>query len=180
MMPPSWIVLASVYSAYPTSFSPLYLALIGAPVSALGRIALMILSSKMRRFMERKRKNSLDTIGKYLAGKRYAYFALSPVFALGPLPRHMLFIGYGIMRARTFASIVRGFRIGQVISYFVLISVSVITFKPFLGSFSDHIAGMLALDSIGLLSVIVFATLDWEKAIIERKLAFIKPRLRNH
>lgn len=180
MMPPSWIVLASIYSAYPTSFSPLYLALIGASASAIGRFALMILSSKMRRFMGNKRKNSLDIIGKYLAGKRYAYFALSLIFALGPLPSNMLFIGYGMMRARTFASIFLGFWIGRVISYFVLISVSVIAFKPFLGLFSDHIAGMLALDSIGLLSVIIFATVNWEKMIIERKLVFIKPRLRNH
>jgi membrane protein YqaA with SNARE-associated domain len=178
MMPPSWIVLASIYSAFP-SFNPLYLALVGAIASTTGRFALMLVSSKMRRFMGQKRKNSLDTIEKYLAGKKYAYFILSLIFALGPLPSNMLFIGYGMMRARTF-SIFLGFGIGRMISYLVLISITAMAFKPFLGLFSDHLVGILALDSLGLLSVIAFAAVDWEKMIIERKIVFIRPSFRNH
>jgi uncharacterized membrane protein YdjX (TVP38/TMEM64 family) len=177
MMPPSWIVLASIYSAFP-SFNPLYLALVGATASAAGRFALMLASSRMRRFMGQKRKNSLDAIEKYLAGKKYAYFILSLIFALGPLPSNMLFIGYGMMKARTF-SIFLGFWIGRVISYAVLISVTAMAFKPFLGLFSDHLVGILALDSLGLLSVVAFAAVDWEKMIIERKLVFIRPSFRN-
>ncbi|HEX6561313.1 MAG TPA: hypothetical protein VF016_04725 [Nitrososphaera sp.] len=177
MMPPSWIVLASIYSAFP-SFNPLYLALVGATASAAGRFALMLASSKMRRFMGQKRKNSLDAIEKYLAGKKYAYFILSLIFALGPLPSNMLFIGYGMMKARTF-SIFLGFWIGRVVSYAVLISVTAMAFKPFLGLFSDHLVGILALDSLGLLSVVAFAAVDWEKMIIERKLVFIRPSFRN-
>ena len=177
MMPPSWIVLASIYSAFP-SFNPLYLALVGATASAAGRFALMLTSSRMRRFMGQKRKNSLDAIEKYLAGKKYAYFILSLIFALGPLPSNMLFIGYGMMKARTF-SIFLGFWIGRVVSYAVLISVTAMAFKPFLGLFSDHLVGILALDSLGLLSVVAFAAVDWEKMIIERKLVFIRPSFRN-
>lgn len=177
MMPPSWIVLASIYSAFP-SFNPLYLALVGATASAAGRFALMLASSKMRRFMGQKRKNSLDAIEKYLAGKKYAYFILSLIFALGPLPSNMLFIGYGMMKARTF-SIFLGFWIGRVVSYAVLIFVTAMAFKPFLGLFSDHLVGILALDSLGLLSVVAFAAVDWEKMIIERKLVFIRPSFRN-
>ncbi|MEO9362623.1 MAG: hypothetical protein ABI348_01865 [Nitrososphaera sp.] len=178
MMPPSWIVLASIYSAFP-SFNPLYLALVGATASAAGRFALMLASSRMRRFMGQKRKNSLDAIEKYLAGKKYAYFILSLIFALGPLPSNMLFIGYGMMKARTF-SIFLGFWIGRVVSYAMLISVTAMAFKPFLGLFSDHLVGILALDSLGLLSVVAFAAVDWEKMIIERKLVFIRPSFRNH
>jgi hypothetical protein len=90
----------------------------------------------------------------------------------------MLFIGYGMMKARTF-SIFLGFWIGRVISYAVLISVTAMAFKPFLGLFSDHLVGILALDSLGLLSVVAFAAVDWEKMIIERKLVFIRPSFRN-
>jgi hypothetical protein len=178
MMPPSWIVLASIYSAFP-SFNPLYLALVGASASAAGRFGLMLASSKMQRFMGQKRKSSLAAIENYLSGKKYAYFILSLIFALGPLPSNMLFIGYGMMKSRA-AGIFVGFWIGRAVSYFVLISLSAVAFRPFLGMFSDHIIGALALDSLGLLSVVAFATVDWEKMIIERKLVFIRPSFRNH
>lgn len=178
MMPPSWIVLASIYSAFP-SFNPLYLALVGATASAAGRFALMLASSKMQRFMGQKRKSSLATIENYLSGKKYAYFILSLVFALGPLPSNMLFIGYGMMKSKALG-IFLGFWIGRAVSYFVLISISTVAFRPFLGMFSDHLVGILALDSLGLLSVVAFATVDWEKAIIERKLVFIKPSFKNN
>lgn len=177
LMPPSWIVLASIYSAYP-SFHPAYLAVIGATGSAAGRFVLLLISSKTRRFMSEKRRASLDVLGRYLAGKKYAYFLVSLIFALGPLPSNMLFIGFGIIKART-AGIFLGFWIGRAISYFVLVSISSVAFRPFLHLFSSHFTGMIALDSLGLLSVFAFATVDWEKLIIERKLIFNRPRFRS-
>lgn len=176
LMPPSWIVLSSIYAAYP-SLNPLYLALIGATASTLGRIVLMLLSSKTRNLMGEKRKQSLDAIGKYLNGKKYAYFIVSFIFALGPLPSNMLFIGYGIIKAKT-AGMFIGFWIGRAISYSVLISISSAAFKPFIENFSNHIFGVLALDVIGIFSVIAFATVDWEMLIIKRRVVFIKPHIR--
>jgi uncharacterized membrane protein YdjX (TVP38/TMEM64 family) len=177
LMPPSWMVLASIYAAFP-AFNPLYLALIGATASTLGRFVLMLLSSKTRNLMGEKRKRSLDAIAKYLEGKKYAYFIISLIFAIGPLPSNMLFIGYGIIKART-AGIFLGFWIGRSISYFVLISISSVAFKPLIDVFSNHLIGIIVLDMAGVASVVAFAMVDWEMLIIKRKIVFMKPRFRN-
>ena len=176
LMPPTWIVLASIAAGYP-SFSPLLLALAGATASVAGRFALLILSSGSRKIMSEKRRNSLDAISRYLKGKKYGYFIVSFIFALGPLPSNILFIGYGIMKTRT-AGMFIGFWLGRVISYFVLISVFSVAFKPVIDIFYDRLVGIALLDSVGIASVIAFACVDWEKLIIERKVVFLKPSLR--
>ena len=177
LMPPSWIVLSSFYIAYPT-LNPLYLSLIGATAATAGRFLLALLSSAGRRFLGEQRKKSLDTIGKYLGSKRYGYFLVSFIFALGPLPSNMLFITYGIIKARTFGMFF-GFWSGRLIAYFVMISVSPIAFKPFIDLFTDRVYGIILFDLLGILSVVAFASVDWEKLIMERKLVFIRPKFRN-
>jgi uncharacterized membrane protein YdjX (TVP38/TMEM64 family) len=176
LMPPSWLVLASVYVANP-SFDPLYLSLLGATGSTAGRFLLTYMSSTGRRFIGEQRKTSLDAIGKYLKSKRYGYFLISFLFAIGPLPSNILFITYGIIKVRTVGMFV-GFWLGRVIAYFVMISVSPAVFRPFIDLFTNELYGIILFDSLGILSVIIFASVDWQKLIMERKLVFIRPRFR--
>lgn len=176
LVPPTWIVLASFHAAYP-SFDPLYLALVGSTASVTGRFALMLLSSRSTRLMSAKRRTSLETIGKYLAGKKYAYFITSFLFALSPLPSNILFIGYGIMKRRSVGMFL-GFWIGRVIAYFVMISASSVAFRPILNLFGENLVGIVAIDSLGLASIVVFACIDWEMLIMKRRLVFVKPTLR--
>ncbi len=176
LMPPSWVVLASVYVAYPT-FDPLYLSLIGATGATGGRFLLTYISSTGRKFIGEQRKTSLDAIGQYLKNKRYGFFLISFLFAIGPLPSNILFITYGIIKARTVGMFV-GFWLGRVIAYFVMISVSPVIFRPFIDLFTNEIYGIILFDLLGILSVIIFASIDWKKLIVERKLVFIRPRFR--
>ncbi|MFQ5941405.1 MAG: hypothetical protein ACE5KA_06895 [Nitrososphaerales archaeon] len=176
LMPPSWLVLASFYVAYP-SLDPLYLSFIGATGATAGRFLLTYISSIGRRFISEQRKTSLDTIGKYLKSKRYGYFLISFIFAIGPLPSNVLFITYGIIKART-VGMFAGFWLGRVVAYFVMISISPVVFRPFIDLFTNQIYGIILFDSIGILSVLVFASIDWQKLIIDRKLVFIRPRFR--
>ena len=176
LMPPSWMVLASVYVAYPT-FDPLYLSLIGATGATGGRFLLTYMSSAGRKFIGEQRKTSLDAIGQYLKNKRYGFFLISFLFAIGPLPSNILFITYGIIKART-VGMFAGFWLGRVIAYFVMISVSPVVFRPFIDLFTDEIYGIILFDLLGILSVIIFASIDWRKLIVERKLVFIRPRFR--
>ena len=176
LMPPSWMVLVSFYVAYP-SLDPLHLSLIGATTATCGKFLLTYISSKGRRFIGEQRRASLDVLGRYLSGKKYVYFLASFIFALGPLPSNLLFITYGIIRARTFGMFL-GFWSGRVIAYFVMISISSIAIKPFIELFANEIYGIIIFDSLGVVSVIVFASVDWQKLIMERKLVFIRPRFR--
>ncbi len=176
LVPPTWIVLASFYSAYP-SFDPIYLALVGSTGSVAGRFALTLISSKSTRLMGERRRRSLETIGKYLAGKKYAYFITSLLFALSPLPSNTLFIGYGLMKRRT-VGMFFGFWIGRVIAYFVMISVASMAFTPFLELFSENLLGMAIIDSLGLASVVAFACVDWEMLIVKRRVVFVRPRIK--
>jgi hypothetical protein len=176
LMPPSWVVLASLYVAYPT-FDPLYLSLLGATGATGGRFLLTYMSSAGRKFIGEQRKTSLDAIGQYLKNKRYGFFLISFLFAITPLPSNILFITYGIIKARTVGMFV-GFWLGRVIAYFVMISVSPVVFRPFIDLFTEEIYGIILFDSLGMLSVIIFASIDWQKLIVERKLVFIRPRFR--
>jgi hypothetical protein len=176
LMPPSWVVLASLYIAYPT-FDPLYLSLLGATGATGGRFLLTYMSSVGRKFIGEQRKTSLDAIGQYLKNKRYGFFLISFLFAIGPLPSNILFITYGIIKARTVGMFV-GFWLGRVIAYFVMISVSPVVFRPFIDLFTEEIYGIILFDSLGMFSVIIFASIDWRKLIVERKLVFIRPRFR--
>lgn len=173
MMPPSWLVLASLFLLFP-SLSPLYLAIIGATASTLGRFGLTYLGSAGRVFMGSGRKTSLDSLHGFLSKNRYSYFILSLAFAIIPVSSNMLFIAYGLMKARNFGMFL-GFWIGRAVTYFVLIAAAPIFLKPVVDLFSNQLTGVIVVDAAGLLSIIAFALVDWRKLIMKRKLVFIKP-----
>ena len=101
LMPPTWIVLSSLYAADPAGFDPLALALVGATGATAGRMILKRASGAFRRFAPPGQRSRLDAIGSYLNGKRYGYAAASFLFAATPLPSNMLFVAYGLMGAET-------------------------------------------------------------------------------
>lgn len=175
LVPPTWVVLAGIHAAYP-SHDVLTLAIIGATASVSGRFVLMLLSSRFTRFMGKVRRSSLDAVGSYLSGKKYAFFLMSLVVALSPLPSNILFIGYGLMRRKT-AGMFLGFWIGRVVIYFVMISVSVVVFRSFLDLFYDNLVGIIIIDVLAAGSIVAFACVNWEKLIIEKRVVFMKPDL---
>lgn len=176
MMPPSWMILSSIHSLYPM-LDPLFLSIIGATGSTMGRYALTYLGYISRRFISEDRKTSLEIIRKYLENRRYAYIIISFIFALTPLPSNMLFIAIGMMKSKTIG-LFFGFWVGRFISYFILIYFSHIIFKPFTEIFSSQLVGVLLLDLSGIFSIVLFASVDWQKLIFERKIQFIKPKLK--
>ena len=176
LMPPTWIVLASVHAAEP-SIDTLSLSVIGATGAVAGRFVLMLISSRWTRLLGTRRRSSLEAVGRYLSGKKYAFFTTSFLFALSPLPSNILFIGYGLMKRRTVGMFL-GFWLGRIAVYFVMISVSAVAFRSFLDMFYDGLVGIIIIDVLAALSIFAFACLDWEKLIIERKIVFIRPSLR--
>ena len=174
LMPPTWIVLSSFYTIDP-SFDILTLSVVGATGALIGRIILMYVSRFFSRFMGTERKSSLDTLAEYMKKKKYGYFSASFIFAITPLPSNLLFMAYGIMRVKNI-SLFAGFWLGRAVAYYVMISISTVTLKPFLELFNDSIIGVLVTDIGSIIMIVIFACINWNRLITAKKLEFVKPK----
>ena len=175
LMPPTWIVLSSFY-ALDTTLSPIVLAIVGATGATIGRFFLKRVSSIFRKFVGPEQKSNLDIIGDYLNRKRFGYVIASFLFAATPLPSNMLFVTYGLMRAKNFGLYV-GFWLGRILSYYVMISISNVVLTPFLQIFEERYIGILVADGIGVGLVVLFTSIDWALLITKRKLKFVRPKI---
>ena len=175
LMPPTWIVLSSFF-ALDSSLDPLLLALVGATGATIGRLILKNLSGFFRRFVGKEQKSNLDAIGNFLNRKKFGYVLTSFLFAATPLPSNMLFVAYGMMRAKSIG-LYFGFWLGRVLSYYIMITISSVVLTPFLELFEDKIIGILVADIVGIGVVVVFTCINWQILLLERKLQFVRPKL---
>jgi|TARA_B100001540_G_scaffold289543_1_gene285582 hypothetical protein len=175
LMPPTWIILSSFF-VLDQSFDPITLSLIGATGATIGRFLLKIVSGYFRSVVGNQQKTNLDSIGNFLNRKKFGYIISSFLFAATPLPSNMLFIAYGLMRAKSFG-LYLGFWLGRVISYYIMISISKIVLTPFIELFEDRYIGILVADVLGISVVIFFTCIDWNLLLISRKFKLVKPRL---
>ena len=175
LMPPTWIVLSSFF-ALDSSLDPLLLALVGATGATIGRLILKNLSGFFRRFVGKEQKSNLDAIGNFLNRKKFGYVLTSFLFAATPLPSNMLFVAYGMMRAKSIG-LYFGFWLGRLLSYYIMITISSVVLTPFLELFEDKIIGILVADVLGIGVVVVFTCINWQILLLERKLQFVRPKL---
>ncbi len=175
LMPPSWIILASFYALDP-QLDPIILALVGATGATIGRFILKQISGLFRKFIGKEQKSNIDVIGNYLNRKRFGYPIASFLFAATPLPSSMLFVAYGLMKAKSIGLYI-GFWLGRLISYYIMISISEIVLTPFLDLFENRITGILIADAIGIGVVILFMSINWTLLLTERKFKLVKPKL---
>ncbi len=175
LMPPSWIILASFYALDP-QLNPIILAIVGATGATIGRFILKQISGIFRKFIGKEQKSNLDVIGNYLNRKRFGYPIASFHFAATPLPSNMLFVAYGLMRAKSIGLYI-GFWFGRLISYYIMISISEVVLTPFLDLFENRIMGILIADGIGIGVVILFMSINWTLLLTERKFKLVKPKL---
>jgi uncharacterized membrane protein YdjX (TVP38/TMEM64 family) len=175
LMPPSWIVLTSFYLLDP-NLNIVFLSMVGATGATIGRLVLKKISGIFRRFVGEEQKSNLDIIGDYLNRKKFGYLIASFLFGATPLPSNMLFIAYGLMRAKSIG-IYLGFWFGRVLSYIIMIYFGNAVLKPFLEIFEDRLIGILLVDVVGIGVIIFFASINWSLLITKRKLKFVKPKL---
>ena len=175
LMPPSWIVLTSFYLLDP-NLNIVLLSMVGATGATIGRIILKKISGLFRRFVGEEQKSNLDIIGDYLNKKKFGYVIASFLFGATPLPSNMLFIAYGLMRAKSLGIYI-GFWFGRVLSYIVMIYFGDAVLKPFLEIFEDRLTGILLVDVVGIGVIIFFASINWSLLITQRKIKFVKPKL---
>ncbi|MHA7647686.1 hypothetical protein [Nitrosopumilus sp. S4] len=175
LMPPSWIVLTSFYLLDPT-LNVVLLAVVGATGATIGRYFLKRISGLFRKFVGEEQKSNLDIIGDYLNRKKYGYVIASFLFGATPLPSNMLFIAYGLMRAKSIGIYV-GFWFGRVLSYIVMIYFGNAVLRPFFEIFEDRLIGILLIDGVGIGVLVMFASINWTALITERKIKFVKPKI---
>ena len=175
LMPPTWIVLSSFF-ALDSSFDPLLLALVGATGATIGRLILKNLSSFFRKFIGKEQKSNLDAVGNFLNRKKFGYILTSFLFAATPLPSNMLFVAYGMMKAKSIG-LYFGFWTGRLLSYYIMITISSVVLTPFLELFEDKIIGILVADVVGIGIVVIFTCVNWQTLLLERKLQFVRPKL---
>ena len=175
LMPPSWIVLTSFYLLDP-NLNIVLLSVVGATGATIGRYVLKKISGLFRKFVAEEQKSNLDIIGDYLNRKKFGYLIASFLFGATPLPSNMLFITYGLMKAKSIGIYI-GFWIGRVLSYIIMIYFGNAVLKPFLEIFEDRLVGILLVDVAGIVVIIFFATINWSLLITQRKLKFTKPKL---
>jgi uncharacterized membrane protein YdjX (TVP38/TMEM64 family) len=175
LMPPSWIVLTSFYLLDP-NLNIVLLSVVGATGSTIGRYFLKKISGLFRKFVAEEQKSNLDIIGNYLNRKKFGYLIASFLFGATPLPSNILFITYGLMKAKSIGIYI-GFLFGRVLSYIIMIYFGNAVLKPFLEIFEDRLLGILLIDVAGIVVIIFFASINWSLLITQRKLKFTKPKL---
>ena len=175
LMPPSWIVLTSFYLLDPT-LNIVLLAVVGATGATIGRFFLKRISGLFRKFVGDEQKSNLDMIGSYLNKKKHGYLIASFLFGATPLPSNILFITYGLMRAKS-VGIYVGFWIGRSISYIIMIYFGNTVLTPFLEMFEDRLTGILLIDGVGIVLIILFACVNWTVLLTQRKIKFVKPKI---
>ena len=175
LMPPTWIILASFY-AIDASFDPLVLALVGATGATLGRFILKQVSTMFRKFVQNEQKSNLEAIGNFLNKKRFGYVLTSFLFAATPLPSNILFVTYGLLKAKSIGLYV-GFWAGRVVSYYLMISISNIVLTPFVELFEERYIGILIADALGVSVIILFTCINWTLLLTQRKFKLTRPKL---
>jgi hypothetical protein len=175
LMPPTWIILASFY-AIDVSYDPLVLALVGATGATIGRFILKQVSTKFRKFIQKEQKSNLDAIGNFLNKKRFGYILTSFLFAATPLPSNMLFVTYGLLKAKSIGLYV-GFWAGRVASYYLMISISNVVLTPFVELFEERYIGILIADGLGISVIILFTCINWTLLLTQRKFKLTRPKL---
>jgi hypothetical protein len=175
LMPPTWIILSSFF-ALDASLDPFLLAIVGATGATIGRFFLKYISGFFRRFVGKEQESNLDAIGNFLNKKKFGYTLTSFLFAATPLPSNMLFVAYGMMRAKSIGLYI-GFWCGRLVSYYIMITISEAVLAPLLQLFEDRITGIIVADIIGIGAVIFFTCINWRVLLFQRKLRFVRPRL---
>ena len=150
--------------------------MIGASAAIAGRLILLQLSTVGRKAINDHRKNSLDRFRKYLEKKRYGYLIGTLLFALLPLPSNMLFISYGLMKAKSIGIVV-GFWLGRFLAYFIMINLSQYFFNSFKDILNTDTLSLVFIDIVGIIMTLFMLLIDWNTLLSNHKLVFIRSKI---
>lgn len=97
--------------------------------------------------------------------------------ALSPLPSNAYFIAIGVMKYQAI-DVFAGFMLGRFFSYWFTTSLTKVAAHSFRELFGNELYFIAIIDFIAIASVIAFTLIDWHKLIEERKIGFLRPKIR--
>ena len=164
-MPPTWAVLSFFYITAPQNIWAL--VIIGVTASTCGRYVLAKLSGFItEKFASREKKREFDAIKDKLQGKPMQKFIFTLVYALSPLPSNALFIAFGATKTKL-AAVLSGFFVGRTISYLFLVFTTQKVFSSLESTMQGNASlWTIMIEVIGVLAIIIFFTVDWNKLIL--------------
>lgn len=165
-MPPTWVLL--VYYSLFYCIDPLYLAILAAIASMLGRIALAKWSGPLTyRFFHKSMASNAEYAREECSKHRSAEFFGSFLYALSPLPSSSIFIVAGAAKLRL-ARIAGGFFIGRLISYYLTLRLTELSISAVGKNMLFRNPHAWLLELLGLCAAIAVCAIDW-RALFQRK-----------
>lgn len=175
--PPTWAVLSYIEMTYHTSY--LILALTGAVAATLGRLMLAKLSKVIirDRFLSLSSIKNVDSVKEQLQKHKKLTFGIFLFYAFSPLPSNQLFLAYGLTDLNL-NLIALPFFVGRFVSYLFWVVVAsevvkkteALAFKN--GSYFKSY--FIIIQILTLITVYLFAKIDWHKLVTEKKISWIK------
>jgi hypothetical protein len=174
--PPTWVILTYIEFFYHPNV--LMLTLVGALAATAGRVTLALLAKKLirNRFLRPATIKNIDTVKGKLQEHKHLTFSLFLFYALSPLPSNQLFLAYGLTDL-SLKFIALPFFVGRLASYafwaITAAQVSQQTIKNLSGR-TLFIVYFFVIQILTLLTVYLFAKIDWNLLFTQHKIALMK------
>lgn len=154
------------------------MSIVGAVAATAGRLALARLSKWLirQKLLGKSTKDNIDELRKRLEGKEHLTAGIFLLYAFGPFPSNHLFIAYGLT-GLPLGPVAIPFLFGRLVSYtfwaFTASQVArVMAYRAIEGgSFFSYYFILTQLFTI--LTIYLFARIDWKRLFTERKIKLI-------
>lgn len=162
--PPTWTVLVLLKLNWHLNLW--ILVGVGVISAGAGRYLLALATKHSRRWLPKKRVESLDAVGSYIRKHRAGSIAGMAVFALSPLPSAQLFEG-AALAGIPLLPITGAFMVGRVVTYSLYLGGATAAEKSFGATFRDALTSPYAIGVEGLMLIVVvlLARIDWAKRL---------------
>ena len=162
--PPTWAVL--VVFKLEWHLNPLILVAVGVASAGTGRYLLALATKHSRKWLPKKRVDSLDAAGTYLRKHRAGTIAGLVVFAVSPLPSAQLFEAAALAGV-PLAPITGAFMLGRVVTYSLYLGGATVAEKSFGDTFRHALTSPYAIgiEVLMVIAVVLLARVDWAKQL---------------
>ncbi|MDH5669735.1 MAG: hypothetical protein OEY86_17180 [Nitrospira sp.] len=176
--PPTWMVLSAVGLSNPDA-NPWITALVAAAAATAGRVALAKMAFLIVRqhWLSARTKENIDLVKDRLSAHRTMTFGGVLAYTCSPLPSNSLFMAYGLT-SLPLAPVAAAAFIGRLVTYSIWVVMAMEVAHQVMdeeGTIFAYFGGYFVVTQIlMLLSVYVFAKLDWRAWFANKTLKLMK------
>ncbi len=162
--PPTWAIL--VLFKLHWHLNPWVLVVVGVLSAGAGRYLLALATKSARKWLPKKRVESLKAVGTYLRKHRVSSAAGVAAFAVSPLPSAQLFEAAALAEL-PLVPLTGAFMAGRVVTYSLYLGGATAAEKSFGDTFRKALTSPLAigLEVFMVVLVVLLARVDWAKRL---------------